>query len=283
MRPKPWYACLLVAAVCLLLAATPANHHFRFAILGDRTGEAVTGVYEAVWQQVGRAQPAFVVNVGDSIEGGHDASATAEWNTLRPLWKGAALFLTPGNHDIWSAASERVWREQTGHAPFYSFDFENLHVTVLDNSRSEEVSPGQYRFLEADLAQHAGQRPKLIFLHRPSWLIPVLLRSPDFALQRLAKQYGVDAVISGHIHQLSRYRLDGVLYLEAGSSGGHIDRLSNAGESYAQRFEQGWFFQWLEAEVEGEHVSFTIHELGPPFGKGRTIALESWGQPRAAK
>lgn len=275
----PWAA---LAAAALLAAAPPA--HFRLAILGDRTGEAAPGVYEAVWQAIRRYHPAFAVNVGDTIQGGQDAGAAAEWRALRPLWNGMPVFPTPGNHDIWSAASERVWREQTGHPPFYSFSYANLHVTVLDNSRSADISPAQYRFLEADLAAHADQRPKLILMHRPSWLIPVLLRSSDFELQRLALKYGVDAVISGHIHQLSQYRLGGVLYLEAGSSGGHIDRGLSAGhQDYEQRFEQGWFFQWLAAEVDGDHIAFTIHELGPPFGQGRSIPLEKWGQPRAAK
>jgi predicted phosphodiesterase len=281
MRPKRWFPCVVLYGVLLygvLLAAAPPAH-FRFAILGDRTGEAVPGVYEAAWQAIGRFHPAFVVNVGDTIQGGHDAGAAAEWRALRPLWNGVPMFLVPGNHDIWSAASERVWREQAGHPPFYSFSYGKLHVTVLDNSRSADISEAQYRFLEADLAANAAQRPKLIFMHRPSWLIPVLLRSSDFELQRLARKYGVNAVISGHIHQLSQYRLDGVLYLEVGSSGGHIDRGLNAG----QGFEQGWFFQWLSAEVDGEHVAFTIHELGEPFGKGQSIPLEKWGQSRAAK
>ena len=278
MRPKQWL--LGAAVVCggLLFAAAPSPH-FRFAILGDRTGEAVAGVYEAAWAEIGRYHPAFVTSVGDTIQGLNDATAPAEWHALRPLWQGVPLFLTPGNHDIWSPASEGFWREQTGHPPFYSFSYGTLHVTVLDNSRAADVDATQYRFLEADLAANAGQHPKLILMHRPSWLVPVLLRSPDFELHRLAKKYGVDAVISGHIHQLSQYRLDGVLYLEAGSSGGHIDRGLNAG----QGFEQGWFFQWLAAEVDGGHIAFTIHELSPPFGKGRSIPLERWGQSRAAK
>ncbi len=276
MRPKAWLGGAAICAALLLTAAGPPPAQFRFAILGDRTGEAVEGVYEAVWQQIGRFHAGFVVSVGDTIQGLNDATALAEWQALRPLWRGVPLFLTPGNHDIWSPASERLWREQTGHPPFYSFSFGNLHATVLDNSRTADISPAQYRFLEADLAANVRRHPKLIFLHRPSWLIPVLLRSPDFELQRIAKKYGVDAVISGHIHQLSQYRLEGVLYLEVGSSGGHIDRGLNAG----QGFEQGWFFQWLAADVDGERVAFTIHELDGKFGQGRTIPLERWGQAR---
>lgn len=273
MRPKLLWTAAVCGALLLLAAAPPA--HFRFAILGDRTGEAVPGVYEAVWKEIGHFHPAFVVSVGDTIQGLNDATAPEEWRELRPLWQGVALYLTPGNHDIWSPASERLWQEETGRPPFYSFSYLNLHVTVLDNSRADDISPEQYGFLEADLAANSGQHPKLIFMHRPSWLIPVLLRSRDFELQRLAKKYGADAVISGHIHQLSQYHRDGVLYLEVGSSGGHIDRGTKAG----QGFEQGWFFQWLAAEVDGEKVAFTIHELGGNFGKGRTIPLEHWDQP----
>ena len=64
---------------CLLcICGSPATDSFRFAILGDRTGEAQRGVYEQVWKEVAAESPAFVMSVGDTIEGMNDASAEAE-------------------------------------------------------------------------------------------------------------------------------------------------------------------------------------------------------------
>src|SRR5579863_509646 len=51
----------------------------RFVILGDRTGESVPAVYQAVWREIPATKPTFVVGVGDSIEGLNDATAESEW------------------------------------------------------------------------------------------------------------------------------------------------------------------------------------------------------------
>jgi len=61
----------LPLAILACCAASPPND-FRFAVLGDRTGGAVPGVYERAWIEVAGLDPSFVINVGDSIEGGRD-------------------------------------------------------------------------------------------------------------------------------------------------------------------------------------------------------------------
>src|SRR5690242_7902200 len=107
---------------------------FPFVILGDRTGEAVPGVYEQVWREAAAENPAFVVSVGDTIQGLNDATAEREWRILNS-YKQFPLYLAPGNHDIWSAESERLFRKYASHAPHYSFDYHQAHFTILDNSR----------------------------------------------------------------------------------------------------------------------------------------------------
>src|SRR5580704_11302226 len=101
------YAAAAVAVAALLSAGLSSGNDFRFSILGDRTGDAQPGIYEQVWRDLNALHPDFVINVGDTIQGGNDASATAEWRALRPLLDGYRypIYFTPGNHDIWSAAS----------------------------------------------------------------------------------------------------------------------------------------------------------------------------------
>src|SRR5271155_1662113 len=194
--------CAIPIAALLLLfpgsAATPPAESFRFVILGDRTGEARPGVYERVWQDAAGEDPAFVVTTGDTIEGLHDVTAAAECQKIERIlepYRRYPLYLTPGNHDIWSAASERLFSQYAGHPAHYSFDRGPAHFTILDNSRSDELSEAELAFLEKDLKAHAAQPVKFIFSHRPSWLIGVALQNPNFALHRLARQYGVRYVI----------------------------------------------------------------------------------------
>src|SRR5690349_7636315 len=94
-----------LGAIAALPAANEPKNDFRFSILGDRTGDADQRVYERVWRELDSLHPDFVINVGDTIQGGNDATAEAEWQALRPLWNRYRYpqYFTPGNHDIWSA------------------------------------------------------------------------------------------------------------------------------------------------------------------------------------
>ena len=251
-------------AAIMFVAGLGYAQSFRFAIVGDRTGEAQPGVYEQVWREVDRYHPSFAVNVGDTIQGGDDATAAQEWESVRKVWTTYSykLFFTPGNHDIWSAASEKIYEKFTGHPPMYSFDWQQAHFTILDNSRTENLSEPQMKFLAEDLERNRDRNPKFVFFHRPTvWLIPLKFQS-DFPLHDLVRRYHVAAVVSGHTHQYTRIEKEGVVYLSVGSSGGHLRGTG---------FKEGWFFQWAQAEVRGGKVDLRVKELGPPLGEGRVV------------
>jgi len=244
----------------------------RFVILGDRTGSVQPGVYEQVWREAAAEKPGFVVTVGDMIEGLVDGNAAGEWaEALRLIQPYAAfpLYLAAGNHDIWSPASEILFRKNSGRPPHYAFDRGAAHFTVLDNSRSEELADAELSFLEADLKANASRPVKFVISHRPSWILNVALRNPDFPLHRLAKQYGVKYVIAGHIHQLLHFELDGIEYVSMPSAGGH---LRASGE-----YRAGWFFGYTVVQMEDQAAKFTIHELRSPKGEGRVTDLAGWG------
>ena len=249
--------------------------NFRFAILGDRTGDVDPAVYVQVWEEIDRDRPDFVINVGDSIQGGSDSTAESEWRELRRLWDRHPypLYFTPGNHDIWSEASRRIYVKETGHAPPYSFNHQNTHFTILDNSDGLNLSERQMQFLERDLEENKDRRPKFVFFHEPLWLIPLKFQSGDFPFHRLAKKYGVDFVVSGHGHQFVSMARDGVAYLEIGSSGGRLK---------GQGFDKGWFYQHGVATVKGSRADVTIQEIGPPFGQGRSFHPDWSGQGAAS-
>jgi predicted phosphohydrolase len=258
---------LLLVTLFSLLVAAPPDGPFRFVFLGDRTGEAQPGVYERVWRQIAAEQPAFVLSVGDTIQGLEDATADAEWRqiraTLRP-YQRIPLYLTPGNHDVWSPLSEKLFQQYSGHPLHYSFDYAQAHFTILDNSRSELLSVEELNFLESDLAAHAGQPVKFIVSHRPSWVVDVAFKNPGFPLHRLARKYGVRYVVAGHIHEMLHMEFDGVSYVSLPSAGGHL-RLSG-------RYEDGWFFGHTLVEVRGADVRFDIKEI-----EGRVTGLGDWG------
>ena len=269
-------AFLAVAALGLLLfrsTAAPQAESLRFAILGDRTGDVQPDVYEQVWKEVAAEDPAFVVTVGDTIEGMHDGTAQTEWQEVESIlkpYRRFPLYLAPGNHDIWSVASERLFRQHAGHPPHYSFDRGPMHVTILDNSRSNEIAPEELTFLEEDLKAHESQPQKMIVSHRPSWLLSVALGNTDLSLHRIARRYGVQYVIAGHVHQLLRLSLEGIDYISMPSAGGHLRPAQAA-------YEDGWFFGHALATVRATGVKFQFEELKPPLGHGRVSMPDEWG------
>jgi Icc protein len=265
-------AILVAAAVLAALAQNSTPPAVRFILLGDRTGEAQPGVWEQVWKQAAAEKPAFILGVGDTIQGLDDATAESQWQEARRTLSPYAViphYLAPGNHDIWSASSEKLFEKYTGHPPHYSFDFGSGHFTILDNSRSDELPAGEMAFLESDLVQHQSQPVKFIVSHRPSWLIAAAIHNPNFELHRLARKYGVQFVIAGHVHQILHVSLDGVTYFCAPSAGGHLRA--------SEKFEDGWFFGYTVVTVQGKEVTFEIKELGAPYGKGRVTGLADWG------
>jgi Icc protein len=248
-------------------ALLPAADSFHFVILGDRTGETQPGVYESVWTEATREDPAFVVSVGDTIQGLNDDTAEAEWRQVEQIlapFRKFTLYLTPGNHDIWSEKSARLFQEHSGHAPHYSFDYGPAHFVILDNSRSDDLPKEELTFLEQDLKAHAAQPLKFIVSHRPFWIFGAAAGNPDLPWHQLARKYGVQYVVAGHVHEMMHYQVEGIDYVSVPSAGGHL-RASG-------KYQDGWFFGFVDVKVRNNTADFEIDEL-----RGRVNGLREWG------
>jgi len=244
----------------------------RFVILGDRTGETVPGIYEAIWRELSGIKPALVVGVGDSIQGLDDATAENEWIGFEHLlypFRAIPFYTAAGNHDVWSEASAKLFEKHTGHPLHYGFDKGLAHFTVLDDSRTDELQPEEMEFLEQDLKAHQSQPVKFIVSHRPSWLLNAMLGNPAFPLQKLAEEYGVRYVIAGHLHEMMRASIDGVDYILAPSAGGRLRA--------SAKYEDGWFYGYIVATVKGAEVTMEVRELPAPNGQGRVTSISAWG------
>jgi hypothetical protein len=231
MRGKLRSLVFVALAFLLLGLSLPAPqappNDFHFSILGDRTGSAAPEIYGRIWREIDLLGPAFVINVGDTIQGGHDERAESDWQQVLPVmdrYKRYPLFLVPGNHDIWSDHSRRLFEKYAGRKPPYSFSYQNAHFIVLDNSQTTTLGDDQHEFLERDLRANRDRRPKFVFFHKPYWLAPLRLGSGEFRLHQLAREYGVDYVISGHTHNFARLTREGVTYMIVGSSGANLAR-----------------------------------------------------------
>ena len=254
------------AALCGLLAGLSLYAQtLHFALIGDRTGEHVEGVYEEIWKDLAAEKPAFVLSVGDTIEGVHDGAAESEWRQVLKGLPALPLYLAPGNHDVWSPLSEALYRRYSKHELHYSFDAGPAHFTILDNSRSDTLAASEMTFLEDDLKANEAKPVKFVITHRPSWLISATLGDASFPLHQLVKRYGARYVVAGHLHEMLHAELEGVHYISMASAGGHLRATG--------RYEDGWFFGYAMVDVTAAGATFRIHERS-----GRTTTLEDWGK-----
>ena len=132
---------------------------FQFAIIADNAGGARPGVLAAAVELVNLLQPEFVVNVGDLIEGySDDEGEVREW------WKeldeylerlDMPFFFVPGNHDINTPASVKVWRERFGDGrDYYHFVYKNVLFLMINTEDPpkqpadlEKLSPERYQLI----------------------------------------------------------------------------------------------------------------------------------------
>ncbi len=208
-----------VLASCLLYP-----DGIRFAVMGDRTGGHVEGVFEDALSRAQMLDPEFIINVGDLIEGysEDESSIREEWGELMPYIENLScpFFFTPGNHDISNDVQEKIYRELVGE-PYYSFDRGRFHFVVLDVSRldnSSEISSRQMKWLEEDLRKNSEAVQTFVFYHKPFWF-ETLSRGENEPLHDLFVEYGVDAVFTGHYHIYFSAEIDGIKYTGVGSSG----------------------------------------------------------------
>jgi hypothetical protein len=244
-------ALVVAASTCPAGAGQFSESPVRFAIIGDRTGGHVPGIYGQVATEVERLRPDFVMTVGDMIEGYVDDTTRIirEWeeydSIVEPI--SSPIYYTPGNHDIWSDISEDLYRRFIG-APYFSFDQESVHFVILDVSRwesSDDIPSEQIDWLIDDLEKHQDSAYTLVFYHKPFWEQTTAEGKPD-TLHSLFVRFGVDAVFTGHYHDYFVGEFDGVVYTCIGSSGA---------ETIPSPTGLEYHFAWVTIDKTGLHIS----------------------------
>jgi len=144
----------------------------------------------------------------------------AQWDVrffrpYAPVLPSAALFPAPGDHEYltpWAKGYTDAF-ELPGNERFYSFDWGDLHVAVLDSNCIVPIDAATAgcttaeltAWLDADLA--ATRAPwKLALIHRPAVGAGHYGVYPQIpaALVPLFQKHGVDLVLQGHNHLYER-------------------------------------------------------------------------------
>ena len=204
---------LLSFNILTSLNTTFALSNFNFGAAGDwgcnsNTGKTVT--------KIKGKSPERVLALGDNS---YVSTATCWLDKISDI-KGKTR-ITIGNHEDEPSEGFSKYMSAFGLSKtYYSFNYNNVHVLVMDSDHSSYSSgSSQYNFVINDLksaSQNSNIKWIIVYLHKQMYTSPNTCSSSSCSntgsdaknLRNIyhAKfdQYGVDIVINGHLHNYQR-------------------------------------------------------------------------------
>jgi hypothetical protein len=204
-----------------------SDEEFTFAIVSDRTGGHRAKIFSRAVEYLNLLQPAFVVSVGDLIEGYTEdvKKLEQEWQEFNSFIARLQMpfFYVPGNHDYANPVQERMWKEKFSQ-PYYHFLYQDvlfLMVNSDDPPKTQEghISQEQIAYFERVLKANPRVRWTLIFLHRPLWTSSKVAETGWLEFERLLQDRPY-TVFAGHIHRYRRFVRHGRIYYQLATTGG---------------------------------------------------------------
>jgi predicted phosphodiesterase len=234
---------------------------FRFAVVGDRTASPQDPVFEEIIDEIALLDPDFVMCVGDiaEVDVGDSLTVDAEFNRMLDIVGKlpCKFYWCAGNNDIAQESDRAVYENKTGFKRYYSFNHENSHFVVLDNTmlyfpQTQEMDAEQLEWLHKDLEKHRQMDNIFVFYHIPTYIYARREGETD-TLMRIFEKYGVDVVFTGHHHEYSYLNHNNIEYIDMGSSGGGMSTNDPA---------RGNFYQYLTVTVRGDKRSIAVFKKG---------------------
>jgi len=232
---------------------------FTFAVVTDLESGYRNGVFDVAVRDLQLLRPAFVITVGDQIDGGTEdqAQLEREWSEFDARLAGlkAPYFHVGGNHDLTNLTQRKVWERRYG-PRYYHFGYKGVLFLVLDTEdyapqRMADIYRMRAEFLEmrktdpakaatlpyASLmearvgeisdAQNAHFEGVLAANPKARHVVllmhkPVWRRAGQGSLARIeaALKDRPYTVLNGHMHRYSHTEREGRDYITLGTTGG---------------------------------------------------------------
>lgn len=253
---------------------TPGSGRSRIVVFGDSGAETIPQKQLAA--RMTARQPDLILHTGDLVYpvGDADNYLRKYFGLYQELFAAAPAFPCPGNHDYYHAGGQmfvefnKVPRDSVpaeGHGRYYSFDWENAHIVVLDsNTPLEQVAAGTGQMLEwldQDLAS-SQKFWRIVMFHHPPFAGGPNQDDPLSELVRrhivpILERHQVDLVFSGHEHNYQRtHPVGGIVYFTTGGGGADIYPPRPRREAAVQHGRH----HFLEAQLEA--TSFAVQAIG---------------------
>jgi hypothetical protein len=231
------------STVATFATAAPAGSSFSFAAIGDFGGASPGESQNAA--NIATAGTSFIQTVGDNIypsAGAPDPDFSTTYSDFDarlfkqfgPALRGQSIFPANGNQEYYSNGA--FWQTfpmpGTNHS-WYSYDWGNAHISVLDSQRGYTAADPQYAWLQSDLAAHQSSTWRIVVIQDPAYSSTSAVSSSKPVQQNLVplfQQGHVSLVLSGNSHNYERSNplingapaTGGITYIVTGGGGnGH--------------------------------------------------------------
>jgi acid phosphatase type 7 len=216
-----------------------AKGRFTFLVYGDNRSDPVA--HASVVRAMQQAPSDFLVNTGDYVEDGREASDWQQFfDAEGPMLRDRCMFGCVGNHELIERAGDNYLRyfgatiDPTKELPrlYGSFRWQNTRFFLL-NGQDTFDSGAEIEWLKGAL-DAAGKEPGL------GWRIAVVHfgyrsagphgdnpRMLSAGVDRLLREKKVDLVLSGHDHIYERGEEKGMRYVVSGGGGAPLYRVKN--------------------------------------------------------
>lgn len=205
--------------------AAYAGTDFRFAWAADMRTQP--SVWRDIAPRIAAADPRFSLYGGDLVTSGSSyANWANEFFVAEHLTLAAEVpfFNAIGNHEGFgplTIAFTESPDSASGQQDYYSFDYGDLHVLVLNNQADDSVGSAQYNFALSDLSGSTAQWK--IVAHHKSAYVSGSSHGEEADMKVMSSNifepYGVDMVLSGHSHFYQHNYVNGIHHVVMGSVG----------------------------------------------------------------
>jgi predicted phosphodiesterase len=205
-----------------------APESFHFLVVSDRTGGHRARIFSQAVDQINLLQPAFVVSVGDLIEGysKDKAKVEAEWKEFQTYTSKLQMpfFYVPGNHDVTNPVQKEIWKDRFGKS-FYHFIYKDVLFLAVNSDEPNvdkedgQLGKEQVEYFEKVIKENTGVRWIFVLVHKPMWTHENLDKNGWLDLEKAlaGRKY---TVFAGHIHRYQKFTRQGMNYYQLATTGG---------------------------------------------------------------
>ncbi len=241
----------IVAAAGSFRTAPAPGTAFTFAAIGDFGGASAAETQNA--NLIASSGSDFLQTLGDNVyPEAQDPSFATQYSDFDGRYYkqfGSAfakmtLWAANGNKEYYGNGAFWTHMWLPNNERWYSYDWGNAHILVLDTEQRYDSASPQYAFAQADLAAHQSSTWRIVAVQRPPYSSATANSSSVGVRQYLVplfQQQNVQLVLSGNTHNYERtYPLingapqaRGVTYVVSGGGGNGLNGFSLAAPSWS--------------------------------------------------